>query len=362
MARRLRRFAEQCGAISIAALLTSAAFGAGSPLDTGGFEPYALGPLYQQTNPGPQQPPKTWVGIDQLGTLTNVVNGAVVQLETANDKVLKVDRIAGVDNRWTVPLGNAFPSHRFMLVDWDMRVIGTGDQNVLGPFFGVEAYDEAGTGGLGLLGTLGVDATTGDVVYQAPVTGALTDTGKTVVLDEWNSFGMVFDFMTDQYSTYLNGERVTMTAFVDANLGLNHFTDADISALAAFNDSASINQTGTAYFDNFRVLDGVPGDFDFDGDVDSVDVGTLKSAFGLNATGDADGDGDADGNDYLIVQRNLGFDATPAVVAIGAVPEPSGSLMVAFVAWHAAMLSRRSMRRQVPSTAHKKHAGQKHQT
>ena len=49
-----------------------------------------------------------------------------------------------------------------------------------------------------------------------------------------------------------------------------------------------------------------PGDFNFDGSVDSYDLAVWRASSGFDAAGDADGDRDADGADYLIWQRNLG--------------------------------------------------------
>ena len=70
---------------------------------------------------------------------------------------------------------------------------------------------------------------------------------------------------------------------------------------------------------------GVPGDFDGDRDVDSVDLSIWESSFGVDVGADSDGDLDSDGFDFLIWQRNYtGSDAFAAVT----VPEPT-SLMIA---------------------------------
>ena len=63
------------------------------------------------------------------------------------------------------------------------------------------------------------------------------------------------------------------------------------------------------------------GDFDKDGDVDGIDLGFWKGAFGQTAAGDADSDGDSDGADFLTWQRNYAPGA--AVGATAAVPEPA---------------------------------------
>ncbi len=61
-------------------------------------------------------------------------------------------------------------------------------------------------------------------------------------------------------------------------------------------------------------------DFDQDGDVDATDLQTLRTAFGVNASGDTDGDGDTDGRDFMTWQRQFSPGALSAGVAV---PEPS---------------------------------------
>jgi gluconolactonase len=83
---------------------------------------------------------------------------------------------------------------------------------------------------------------------------------------------------------------------------------------------------GTSLFGvGLNVVPELPGDFDYDGDVDDADLGPWQSSFGQRGAAlDADGDGDgaASGGDFLIWQRSLG---TPAVESAGAiVPEPVG--------------------------------------
>jgi hypothetical protein len=123
-----------------------------------------------------------------------------------------------------------------------------------GPFFGVEAYQDTDTNPgakAKLFGSLGVDAKTGDVLYQTTGQGSLTETGRTVTFGAWNDFLIRLDFADMKYTTYLNGAALVTEAFVDS--GLTTFTDADISALAAMDGAISQGATGTAYYDNFRV-------------------------------------------------------------------------------------------------------------
>lgn len=91
-------------------------------------------------------------------------------------------------------------------------------------------------------------------------------------------------------------------------------------------------QTQLVHIDNFRLLSSVAldADFDHDGDVDAADLtkwkADLKAGNGLS---DADDNGVTDGNDFLIWQRQLGNDATPAVASTRAVPEPGTAALSA---------------------------------
>jgi hypothetical protein len=291
-----------------------AARAAGTVLDSGGFEDYVLGNLAGQHD---------WIGIGGPG------GRAVVQADVAHSgfNSLQVDRAGDVDNRWAVPLSASLPTNRFVMVEWDMRVMGTGVDNVFGPYFGVECYDD-----VGLLGSFGVDASTSDVLYQIEDTGFLTETGRLVDFGEWNHFRAVFDFNLNQYYGYLNGTHYFTTGFVDrgaSHTNLDQFTDADIAAIGGADDPMSQALIGTAFFDNFRVVDGVAGDFDASGDVAAADLTLWQAAFGNTAAGDADGDLDTDGDDFLTWQRNVGADLTPTAAAGAPAPEPGAASMIA---------------------------------
>jgi hypothetical protein len=181
---------------------------------------------------------------------TSVVHGG--------SQAVRVNRAANSDDRWGVPV-TGVPTSGFITMDWWMRVEQTsGPGGTFGPFFGVEANDDGPP--VGLIGSLGVDATTGDVLYQAANTGFLTPTGTFVTFGAWNHFEMELNFSTHQYSIFMNGSSLgSPIGFVDQNNvigGLNDFSDGDIDALAAAGDASSLALTGTAYVDDFVITDG----------------------------------------------------------------------------------------------------------
>lgn len=241
-------------------------------VNSGGFElPFTTvflgtGQLEGQINPpgeGQVIPPGQWLRTGAAGSTATVQTA--VPAPGGGLQAVRVNRAANNDARWAVPvehLGypdypNPFPpepAQPFICTSWDMRVEQTiGAAGTFGPFFGVQAYDD--DAGIGLLGALGVDASTGDVLYQATGTGVLTETGSVVNFGQWNQFQILLDYSVDQYSIYRNGALLGTFGFVDP--GLNQFSDADISALAAAGDAASQALAGTAYFDNFLVREGV---------------------------------------------------------------------------------------------------------
>ena len=225
------------------------------------------GQLEGQVNPageGQILPPGQWQRTPG-GTSTAVVQSAVFA-PGGGTQAVRVDRAANNDVRWGVQVDhlgypdypNPFPpepAQPCICINWDMRVEQTvGPDGTFGPFFGVEAYDDAS--GIGLLGSLGVDATTGDVLAQDPTLGgALVETGSVVNFGDWNHFQIKLDYSTDQYTIYRNFASLGTFGFVDG-AGLDQFSDADISALGAAGDPGSQALTGTAYYDNFLVREG----------------------------------------------------------------------------------------------------------
>jgi hypothetical protein len=317
---------------SVALVCCSAPFtqAAGPIVDSGGFEAYTLGTLEGQNG---------WLSAGS-GAGSAMVQSTVVR---SGSKAVAVQKGANSDRRWAVPV-TGFPTNRFIVIDWDMRVTGTGaSAGVFGPLFGIEANDDADSANVAVLGTIGVDSTTGDILYQAQGSGVLLETGTTATFNTWNSYRLVLDFTAHQYSGYFNGVKLVTSGFVDHSIGqpLNHLTDADIAALAASSDSQSMSQTGTAYFDNFKVSDGIVADFNFDGKVNGPDLAAWKSSFGINAGGDANNDGRTDGADFLVWQRQQGVNVVGATAVATAVPEPGAAALASIATAAFAACNRR---------------------
>jgi hypothetical protein len=150
----------------------------------------------------------------------------------------------------------------------------------------VQAHDDFG--GFGLLGSLGVDATTLEVLYQRENTGVLTPSGVIVAPDVAYSYALLFNFQTNKYTAYFEGRALVTNSLVDLGLAganLERLTDADIVALQAQADGASHALTGTAYFDNFRIYSGSSSDLflpdgNGDGIVSGLDLAPWKTNFG----------------------------------------------------------------------------------
>jgi hypothetical protein len=215
--------------------------------DSGGFESprYTTGPLETQDPLGPWQEDNATAGIARVQT--DVVASGQQAVRLARPAAYDGDTRYGVVKP-VVPNGVL----SIIRVSWDMNVPQNNQAGVpFGPFFGVEAYDASLTPTHPqLAGSLGVDATTGDVLYQDGTTGFLTETGFNVRLGEWNHFTLELNYNTRQYTVFVNGDDKATTGFVDdAVVG---FTDAPLAALAATADSLG-TATGNAYFDNYVI-------------------------------------------------------------------------------------------------------------
>jgi hypothetical protein len=197
------------------------------------------------------------------GIPTGTANVVNTQAATGTQSV-EVTRAANADDRWSREIGaqatnpGPLPYDMFskVFIEWDMYITDPSPvMDQFGPVFGIEAYDASAA--IELLGFLGVDSATQELLYQEQATGFFTtiDDGAggsvTVDYDEWNHFEIFLDFAQQQYRVSLNGSPLHTEGFVDGPLAA--FTDADIAALAGAGNAESLAATGTAYFDNYIV-------------------------------------------------------------------------------------------------------------
>jgi hypothetical protein len=335
------RFLVFCRALALCGLLFglphSCVLAAGLVLDAG-FEPPGYSTTGGTLANGVLQGQSGWLwdgtAAGQTGHSIATVQTAVVK---SGSQAVSVSKLPNSDRHWAMPK-SGLPSQRFVAIDWDMRVSQAPDSPQYGPFFGVDSKDRT-SGQARVLGTLGVEASTGLVFYQESQTGFFGDTGVAVPFDQWNHFRIVLDFITDSYRGFVNGVNVVTTGFVDDTVQteLNTFSDADITAVATGSDAISQGLTSTAYFDNFVIRDGLAGDYDLDGDVDNADYDRWRATFGQSVVSgnlaDGNGNGIVDAADYVVWRNNLGaslfMGVSPGLgaAAISVVPEPAAVVL-----------------------------------
>ena len=217
--------------------------------NSGGFEPprFAPGNLAGQdpTPPGP------W--LKDSGSST-----AVVQTATRNGglQAVRVNRTGNAgfaaDTRWGIATPFTPDSDDVLRVVFDLNVLGSGlPPGSFGPAFGVELYGLTNTNAFMLIGSVSVDAATGEILYQQQGTGALVPEGAVVPFGAFNQFTISANFAALTYSISLNGTLIHTEGFVDS--GFASFSDATIFTIAAGGDTTSANAAGTAFFDNYRV-------------------------------------------------------------------------------------------------------------
>jgi hypothetical protein len=316
-------------------LAGSSAHAAGTVMAVTFEPPYAPGPL--ENNPG-------WVTAGS-GSSSAIVQNAFAHPSSGSQAVL-VTRSANSDRHWAVPQDRLnLPSQRFIAIDWDMRVSPATGGSGFGPFVGVDAYDANNSdSSIKLLGALGVDASTRDVLFQNP---SLSETEFKVSYNEWYHYRILLDFSSHSYKGYVNGMEVVTSPFADGNL--DDFTDADIAAFAAAPDTSSRALSANAVFDNFVIRDGLIGDYDIDGDVDATDAARWRSAFGTSVAtpgngADGNGNGVVDAADYIVWRENVGaslFSSSGSGLGSVVVPEPAGVLLALLVIIGSALLPAR---------------------
>ncbi len=256
-----------CAACILSSVQSASAAHVGTHIDViidgEGFESsYVAGNLEGQAAVLPNDAPfpgaQAWLAATGTNS-TAVVQSAVFE-PTSGSQAVKVTREVGdAPSFWGVPV-TAWPdSARYVCIVWDMLVEGPsgtpppagGD---FGPYFGVDAIDDAGVGANeGLIGSMGVLATTGQVVYTDNVQGgSLKPTGATVAFNTWNRFHIDLDFQESEYTLYLNDpllQNPLITVPFVGGSSLTDFSDAPITTFQFVNDLA-----GAAYFDNYTVF------------------------------------------------------------------------------------------------------------
>ncbi|MEO1497982.1 MAG: hypothetical protein AAFV43_12620 [Planctomycetota bacterium] len=312
-------------------------------IDAEGFEPPAYNEFFLGTGQLEGQFASTFEGLGAtpwqqigppVGGTATIQSGVVA----SGAQALRVDRAPGIDDQWSVALTPfSVPLEPLVIIDWNMLVEPFIGPQPFGPFFGVEAYGDSGAGSL-RLASLGLDATTGDVLYRDTAFGVF-ETGFTAPVGVWNSYRVALDYSAGASLLFVNGEQVRIGPF--EAFGVSDFTEAAITAAAAGSDPGSSNATGTAYFDNYRVyetndftllnpVDPEPqaGDFSGDGVVDNTDLNLLLVNWGNPASPLPPGwDGDPpvgaliDNDELNALLPNWG-------VGVASVPEPAAGVLL----------------------------------
>jgi hypothetical protein len=195
-----------------------------------------------------------WQRVAPLGAslaTSGTVQSAVVE---SGSQAVQVTRAANGDSDWHVA-----DSDQPHLVDitWDMRVEQSTSAAASGPFFGAEADNNHGSDDE-VFGALGVDAKTGDVLYRAPGPATFTPTGVVAAFGVWNTFGMELNFAEQEYTLFFNGANLGAFSFVDSAHPPGAVFLPAFVTLATADDATSQAAIGTAYFDNYLVVETVP--------------------------------------------------------------------------------------------------------
>ena len=211
--------------------------------DSGGFETFLPAQNLDGQDPAPPVGNGPW-GQDN-GTSTAEVT-TVNPIE--GNQSVKITRVAGPtgNTRWGVvkavtPAG----ANNLVNIYFDMRV--TRQTNEFGALFGIEAYD-ASAGAPKLIGSLLLDASTGQILGQATNTGAFVGTGTYLDVIVHHHYRLAINFSAKTCSLFADGAMVHTGGFV--NSSATNFTDAPLVTLAL--DPAN-NNDGIAYFDNYRI-------------------------------------------------------------------------------------------------------------
>ncbi|MCC7083428.1 MAG: dockerin type I repeat-containing protein [Pirellulales bacterium] len=165
----------------------------------------------------------------------------------------------------------------------------------------------------------------GTVPQFKPVGAGANATGS----DAWDQCKVVVDFSANHWSIQVNNGEIFVQPFTNGD---------DMSKVQTL-FFAPASQNVQAYWDDIQVTigsgEGIPGDFNGDGNVDGADFVAWQTHFPTEsgaalADGDANADGTVDGADFVVWQTHFPFPSAPAP---GAVPEPSAvALLVSALA------------------------------
>lgn len=212
--------------------------------DSGGFE----SPVFIAGQPLANQDPAPPVGNGPWRKDSGTSTAEVVTTNPVEGtKSVKITRAAGAtgNTRWAVVKPTtASGLNNVIDVQIDMRVLRKA--NNFGPMFGIEAYD-ASLGSPKLIGSLIVDAGSGELVCHQAITGAIKGTGFYPDLVLHHHYRMSLNFTAKTYSLFADGKLVHTESFVDPTV--TSFTDASLVTLAA----GPGNDDGIAYVDNYRI-------------------------------------------------------------------------------------------------------------
>src|ERR1044071_9189046 len=177
---------------------------------------------------------------------------STAEVTTANsvegNQSVRVARASGAtgNTRWGVvkpvtPAG----LNNVVNVYFDMRAVRAATE--FGPLFGIEAYD-ASAGAPKLIGSLLLDASTGQLLCHAANTGAFVGTVTYLDVIRHHHYRLAINFTAKTCSLFADGDLVHTEGFVNTNA--TQFTDGPLAALAL--DTTNKN-AGIAYFDNYRI-------------------------------------------------------------------------------------------------------------
>src|SRR4051794_29919953 len=201
------RSVASLGLLAAAAAFATPTASAAVVYDSSGFE----SPKFTANQPLAGQDVISGPWLKDPGISTATVSTVNAFTGSQDVQVTRVANAAG-DTRWSVTKPQApAPGFNVFNVDADVRVeqatfSGTPPTNTdFGPSFGLEAYDASITPLTPkLIGSVTIDATTGDVLYQATGTGILSETGVVVSRGAYHHLQLKVDFGTGKYSVYID--------------------------------------------------------------------------------------------------------------------------------------------------------------